>query len=272
MTRRFHEAPILPLADHDGAPLIQRTPGFVKLTLNRPAEHNRLDPADVDAMSALFRELASDPAMRGLVITGTGEKTFSSGYTLQALVDELDARFENMLDALEALPFITIAMFNGGIYGGATDMSLCCDLRLGTPGLKMFMPAAKIGLHYYPGGLRRYVSRLGLPAATKLMLTAATIESDEMLRIGFMTEMHPREALEARVDALLDQIGRNEAVVVAKMKRHMHDLAHAGMPAELFVQINSDYRASVESPELRARLDAVLGARKDKGKEESGRG
>lgn len=262
MSARFGNVPAEPLAPHAGAPLVQRTGGFVKLTLNRPTEHNRLDPADVDAMSALFGRLAADPDMRALVITGTGEKTFSSGYTLQALVEELDARFEQMLDALEALPFLTIAQFNGSVYGGATDLALCCDLRLGTPGLKMFMPAAKIGLHYYPGGLRRYVSRLGLPAATKLMLTATTIESDEMLRIGFMTEMHEHDALATRVDALLEQIGRNEPRVVAKMKRHMRDLAHAGIPAGLMERIEADYRASVESAELRGRLEAMLGAKK----------
>ena len=264
MPQRFQDIPIEPLAPHDGAPLIQRVDGFVKLTLNRPAEHNRLDPADVDALLALFRSLAADPAMRALVITGTGEKTFSSGYTLQAIVAELDARFENMLDALEALPFITIAMFNGSVYGGATDLALCCDLRLGTPGLKMFMPAAKIGLHYYPGGLRRYVSRLGLPAASKLMLTAATIESDEMLRIGFLTEMHSRETLGARVDTMLDQIGRNEPRVVAQMKQHMQALAHAGLPQDLMARMAADYRASVESPEIGRRLAAMLGDRKAK--------
>lgn len=262
MTDHFADIEALPLAAHEGAPLVQRAGGFVKITLNRPAEHNRLDPADVDALSALFGELARDDGMRALVITGAGEKTFSSGYTLQALVDELDARFERMLDALESLPFLTIAQLNGSVYGGATDMALCCDLRLGTLGLKMFMPAAKIGLHYYPGGLRRYVSRLGLPAATKLMLTAATIESDEMLRIGFMTEMHARDALAARVNALLEQIGRNEPRVVAQMKRHMHDLAHAGIPAGLMERIEGDYRASVASAELRGRLEAMLGAKK----------
>src|SRR5690606_29349810 len=128
MTDHFADIEVLPLAAHHGAPLIQRAGGFVKLTLNRPAEHNRLDPADVDALSALFGELARDDGMRALVITGAGEKTFSSGYTLQALVDELDARFERMLDALESLPFLTIAQLNGSVYGGATDMALCCDL------------------------------------------------------------------------------------------------------------------------------------------------
>ena len=64
------------------------------------------------------------------------------------------------------------------------------------------------------------------------------------------------------MNALLEQIGRNEPRVVAQMKRHMHDLAHAGIPAGLMERIEADYRASVKSGELRGRLEAMLGAKK----------
>ncbi|MCL4702122.1 MAG: enoyl-CoA hydratase/isomerase family protein [Burkholderiales bacterium] len=262
MADRFAGVAAEPLAAHAGAPLAQRAGNLVRLTLNRPAEHNRLDPADVDALLALFEQLATGGGTRALVITGAGEKTFSSGYTLQAIVDELDARFERMLDALETLPFPTIAALNGSVYGGATDLALCCDFRIGSPGLKMFMPAAKFGLHYYPGGLRRYLTRLGLPAASKLMLTAMTIESDEMLRIGFLTDLVPRDALCTRVDAYLDNISRTAPGVVAQMKQHLHALARAGLESEAgraaMASMADAYRESLASEELRARLARLL--------------
>jgi enoyl-CoA hydratase/carnithine racemase len=261
MTSRFADIAAEPLAAHDGAPLLQRAGDFLRLTLNRPAEHNRLDPADVAAMLALFERIASDGSTRALVITGAGNITFSSGYTLHALVEELESGFEHMLDALEALPFTTIAALNGSVYGGATDLALCCDVRIGTSGLKMFMPAAKFGLHYYAGGLRRYVTRLGLPAASKLMLTAATIESDEMLRIGFFSDMAPREGLGARVEACLDHVARTEPKVVARMKSHLHSLAHAAVPEDVIASMDDAYRASLASPELSARLAALLAER-----------
>src|SRR3546814_17754360 len=84
-------------------------------------------------------------------------------------------------------------------YGGGTDLSLACDFRVGTPAANMFMPAAKLGLHFYPGGMSRYISRLGLNQAKRLFLTAEKIEAEEMLRIGFLTEL---------VDADRFQIGR----------------------------------------------------------------
>jgi enoyl-CoA hydratase/carnithine racemase len=267
MSGHFANIEPQPIADHPGAPLLERAGGLVRLTLNRPEQHNRLDPLDVDAMTALFaqltREHASDPsAVRALLITGNGSRTFSSGYTLQAIIEELDSRFERMLDTLEALPFTTFALLNGSVYGGATDLALCCDIRIGTPGLKMFMPAARFGLHYYAGGLRRYVSRLGLAASSKLMLTAMTIESDEMLRIGFLTELVAPDALAAFVGRYLDQVLANEPVVVAQMKRHLQLLAQRQVEdpdlRQLFASMEAACEASLRSPELRRRLSARL--------------
>ncbi|MBN9427848.1 MAG: enoyl-CoA hydratase/isomerase family protein [Burkholderiales bacterium] len=265
MSRRFDGCVAEPIAAHAGAPLLQRADGLLRITLNRPAEHNRLDPADVDALLPLLDTLAQQGDTRALVITGSGEATFSSGYTLQAIVDELDDRFERMLDTIEQLPFPTIAACNGSVYGGATDLALCCDFRIGMPGMKMFMPAARFGLHYYPGGLRRYLTRLGLPAASKLMLTAMTIEADEMLRIGFLTELVAREAFDGLVDSYLEHIVRTDATVVAGMKRHLLEMAHAALESAAgratLTSMGDAYQDSLQSDELRTRL-AQLGKHK----------
>jgi enoyl-CoA hydratase/carnithine racemase len=248
-----------PLAAHDGAPFVLVRDGVARLTLSRPAEHNRLDPADIDALQPLLESLAADPGVRALVVTGTGEKTFSSGYTLDAILSELDARLERLLDTIEALPFPTIAAFNGSVYGGATDLALACDFRIGIPGMRMFMPAARFALHYYPGGMRRYVTRLGLNAAKKLFLTAMTVEADELLRIGFLTEVVERERLAARVDEYLAAIAQTDREVVARMKKHLNQIAE-GRFDELALRAAN--RESLGSDELRARLQALRGSRR----------
>ncbi|MFC7539095.1 hypothetical protein ACFQU2_05965 [Siccirubricoccus deserti] len=64
-----------------------------------------------------------------------------------------------MINRLEMLTIPTVARLHGGVYGGSTDLALACDFRVGvTPSTVMFMPAARIGVHYYESGLRRYVS------------------------------------------------------------------------------------------------------------------
>ncbi len=262
-TKNAPSAPIWPaapadeaaLAPHPGAPRIRVGDGIAQLRLDRLADHNRLDPADLDAMTLWFARLAADPSVRALVITGTGERTFSSGYTLEAILSELDDRLERMLDALEALPFVTIAALNGSVYGGATDLALACDVRLATPGCRMFMPAARFGLHYYAGGMRRYVSRLGLSAAKKLFLTAMTLESEEMLRIGFLTEVVVPDGLAMRVHEYLAAVAQTEPVSVREMKKHLNQIAE-GRYDELTLRAAS--RASLNSPQLRDRLTRQL--------------
>lgn len=246
-----------PIAAHDGAPRLSRDALGWHLRLARPAEHNRLDPADVDAMRDLFERLDPRDAPPSLVISGTGGRSFSSGYTIGAITSDLDDRFERMLDALEAMPCVTVAALNGNLYGGATDLALCCDIRLGRDDLRMFMPAARFGLHYYPGGLRRYVTRLGLPAASKLMLTGMTVESDEMLRIGFLTERLPPESLAGRVDEYRTTVAGNAREVVARMKTHMQAIAHGLADDARYAAMRQDYAASTRSEELRRRLAAA---------------
>ncbi len=85
--------------------------------------------------------------------------------------------FQALADEVETARPVTIARLNGPVYGGATDLALACDFRLGVDTARMFMPAAKFGLQYYPHGLRRWVTRLGLAASKSLFLTGRTIEA-----------------------------------------------------------------------------------------------
>ena len=78
------------------------------------------------------------------------------------------------------------------------------------------MPAARLGLHYYRSGIKRYVSRLGADNARKLFLTAEKIGAAEMLRIGYLTAMVPAEALDLEVDRLAAVLTGNAPVAMAR--------------------------------------------------------
>jgi len=118
----------------------------------------------------------------------------------------------------------------------------------------MFMPAAKFGLHYYPGGLRRYVTRLGLNAAKKLFLTAQAVEDEEMLRIGFLNELVDRVHFDARVQAYVTAILECEPKVVASMKLFLNQTADGAV--DLAAQ-RAAFEQSLRSDELAARLGAL---------------
>jgi len=89
----------------------------------------------------------------------------------------------------------------------------------------MFMPAAKLGLHFYPGGMVRYITRLGLNNAKKLFLTCEKIEAAEMLDIGFLTEIVAPELLLTRVDALSEQLAGMAPLALLGIKKHLNLIA-----------------------------------------------
>lgn len=207
------------------APTLEIAGSTAFITLRRPGQHNRIDPEDPAVLLGHIEQIRTTPAVRLVVVTGEGEKTFCSGYTLGQIGARLDRSLEDMLDALESLDVPTLCALNGSAYGGGTDLALACDFRIGVRGCRLFMPAARFGLHYYPGGLRRFATRLGCSAAKKIFLTGMTIDSEELLRMGFLTELAERGELQSRVAMYVDSIARCEMQAVRSMKRHINAIS-----------------------------------------------
>jgi enoyl-CoA hydratase len=216
------------------APIVTIAEGRATIRLNRPREHNRIEPDDLDVLCETFTRVDEDPDIRVLVLTGTG-KSFSSGYHIGALLERHATKrdgaepgsdsFERTVDRLEALRVPTIAALNGGVYGGSTDLALACDFRIGVDGMRLLMPAARLGIVYYPSGIERYVARLGVAAAKRLFLTAQPIDTQEMLRIGYLDECVPAEELMARVDVLAATLAANAPLALAGLKRAINEIA-----------------------------------------------
>jgi len=220
------------------------------ITLRRPKVANRLSPADLIALRDHVAAVNAMPDVLVLCFAAEG-KYFCSGYDIGSLggkPDEGAASFGDVIDAIEAARPVTIAAIQGGVYGGATDLCLACDFRIGVPGCDMFMPAARLGLHFYRGGMERYVSRLGLNAAKRLFLTADRIEADEMLRIGFLTEIVTADALAARVAALSTQLAGMAPIALVGMKRHLNDIACGRLDPDA---LQRDIHRSETSEDLR---------------------
>lgn len=238
--------------------------GRATITLNRPALHNRLDGADLARLGAVLGEIDANPEVRVVVLTGTG-KSFCSGYDLGTLAKGAGGdrpvgerfSFATLVDRLEAMRAPTIAALNGGVYGGGTDLGLACDFRIGVAGARMMMPAGQIGLHYYAGGIRRYVTRMSPGAAKRLFLLGETLDAAEMLRIGYLDEIVPDlDALRARVDTIASLIaGAPSAEVIQGMKRAINRVAAADMdPTEADAASAASRRSPVVAAAVAARL------------------
>ena len=248
------------------APVVTIAEGRATIRLNRPRHHNRLEPDDLAVLRESFTRIEREPSVRVLVLTGTGA-SFCSGFHLGAFDDSDSAAvdgphlFERTVDALEALPVPTICRLNGGVYGGATDLALACDFRVGVDTLTLRMPAARLGLHYYPSGLRRYVSRLGLATAKRLFLLADEVRAAELLALGYLDRMVPLAQLDAAVAAIADALAAGAPLALRGMKTSLNEIARGEFDLERLRARQAVCAASDDLREGRAAFAAKRPAR-----------
>jgi len=227
------------------APELTITGHVATITLRRPRQANRLEPDDLAAIVAHVAEVNARPAVRVLRLQAGG-KTFCAGYDI-GRIRGAPVAFEAMVDTVEAARPVTLAVLQGGVYGGATDLALACDFRLGSLACEMFMPAARLGLHYYRSGLERYVSRLGVDVAKRLFLTGETLDAREMKAIGFLTHLAAAETLAAAADALATTLAGMAPLAALPMKQHLNRIARGTLDADA---LQRDLEASVHSRDL----------------------
>ena len=249
-------------AERATTPVLELDGARATIRLNRPKHLNRLQPDDLEALLKLFDRIEADPAIRVLVLTGTG-RAFSAGYDLNSVAERATSTveqnsagsaFEVVVDRLEDLGVPTICRLNGGVYGGSTDLALACDFRIGLDSCEMFMPAARLGLHYYKSGIGRYVTRLGVNNAKKLFLTAQKIDAEEMLRIGYLTAtVFSLEDLDEEVGKLATMLAGNAPAAMRGMKHTINEFARGKLD-----EVAADRRArdSMRGAEIKEGIKA----------------
>ena len=221
------------------APALEIDGALARITLRRPHLANRLELADLQTLRSQLDELNRSQEVRVLLLAAQG-KHFCSGFNIHAAPGvDAGALFEALSDDWEAARPVTVAAIQGGIYGGATDLALACDFRLGTKACEMFVPAARLGLHFYRGGMQRYVTRLGLSWAKRVLLAGETLDAQAMLSSGFLDRLVPdAAALDAAVKVLLEQLLGMAPLALLGMKKHLNAIARerldeAGLRADL---------------------------------------
>jgi len=207
-----------------GTPELRIEGTVATICLMRPDQANRLGPDDLAVLLAHIETVDQSPDVRVLTLTSTG-KYFCSGFDINRLGGDREVDFSTVVDALENCRPVSVAVLQGGVYGGATDLALACDFRIASPNVDMFMPAARLGLHYYQSGLERYVQRLGLNAAKLLFLTAQRIDAQKMLAYGYLTHLSEQEPLAELQASLVNRLVGMAPIALLGMKKHLNRIA-----------------------------------------------
>lgn len=229
-----------------------------RLTLDRPERHNALEADDVALLLSQLDVIESSDAVRVITLTGSGSSTFCSGASLSQMEsgDMSGEVFDTLTGRLAASRLPTVCVLNGSVYGGGAEIALCCDFRIGVTGSRLSVPAASLGVCYPVGGLRRYVERLGLSTANRILVSAEEMDAEEMLRVGFLTRLVSPEQLSTEADALAARLSGLAPLAVQAMKRILLTIASGEVDdAEAARLIDACTRSEDLEEGLRARRE-----------------
>ncbi|MFC3448546.1 AMP-binding protein [Amycolatopsis speibonae] len=183
--------------------------GVAVLTLRRPEKLNALDVATRLRLAAAIRKFGTGERVRGIVLTGEG-RAFSAGEDLRsapATDDEMREAFASFHDITRAIletRVPVLAAVNGLAVGGASEITLCCDARIGTPAAEYFQPENCRGITISNASsvlLRRLIGN----HATRLVLGSPRIRADEALRIGLLDEIvEPGVLIDRAIDTVIE--------------------------------------------------------------------
>jgi len=201
---------------------LDRADGIAVLTVNRPDRLNALNARTVAELERAFRELHDDTAVRGIIITGAGEKAFVAGADIAELstMQPLDGiRVSRQGQAafrfLERMPKPVIAAVNGFALGGGLELALACHLRLASTRARFGLPEVKLGIIPGYGGTSRLPQLIGRGRALELILTGEMIDAAEAYRIGLVNHVEEPPQLLPAARGLLQKILANGPVAVA---------------------------------------------------------
>ena len=193
------------------------------ITIDRPKVLNALNRATLEELSSAFEDVAADPEVRVILLTGAGAKAFVAGADISELA-QLDAesgrayarRGQELFRAIETLGKPVIACIQGYALGGGCELAMACTLRLASEGAKFGQPEVKLGVIAGFGGTQRLPRLVGPSAALKLLLTGAIIPAAEALRIGLVDEVVPADRLMMRAEQLAQEIAANAPLAIER--------------------------------------------------------
>jgi enoyl-CoA hydratase len=187
--------------------------GIAQVTINRPDKLNALNATVIAELAEVAARVETDPAVRGVILTGAGPKAFVAGADISELASQgpMDGKAralvgQQMMRRFERCGKPVIAAVNGFALGGGCELAMACHLRVASENAKFGQPEVKLGLGPGYGGTVRLPRLVGKGRALELLLTGAVIDAQEALRIGLVNRVVPADRLLDETRQLLQTI------------------------------------------------------------------
>ena len=221
-------APALKLANV----LYEKKGAIAYVTVNRPKVLNALNTPTWADLRTAFEDARNDAVVRGVILTGAGNKAFIAGADISELAHlsafeaEQSSRFgQEVLDLVENLGKPVIAAVNGFALGGGCETAMACTIRIAVDSARFGQPEVTLGLVPGGGGTQRLPRLVGKGRALQLILSGEMISAQEAYRIGLVNEVVPAADLITRAEVILKKIASNAPIAV----RFALEAANKGM-------------------------------------------
>ena len=208
------------------------------VSINRPQVLNALNTGVITELSHVLSDLGHDPAVRGIVLRGAGEKAFVAGADIAEMQDMTEAQALDFAETGHAvgemiahLPVPVVAAVQGFALGGGCELALACDWIVASPRAKFGQPEVKLGVIPGFGGTQRLLRRIGVARALELCLTGEMIDAQEALRIGLVNRIVESDQLVEQVVASLQTIAQWGPLAIEMAKRVIHEGAQLPLSA-----------------------------------------
>lgn len=207
--------------------IVEEKDTICTLTINRPEKRNSLTPALLIGIDAELQRQKEDGKTKCVIIRGSGDKAFSSGYDISAIgqiKDDMMRDYSNdhpliiASKAIENFPYPVIAVLNGHAFGGGLELAITCDLRIAVDNALLGMPPAKLGVIYTYSGIRKFLNLIGVGHTKEMFLTGRNIDAKKAERIGLVNYAVPREELEEFTFKMASDISENAPLSMKTMK------------------------------------------------------
>jgi enoyl-CoA hydratase/carnithine racemase len=202
------------------------------MLFNNPARHNAVSIDMWRAIPEILAEFERDQTIRVVVLGGVGGKAFISGAdisefeqkrSLRENISQYNAVSGEANTAIIGCSKPTLAMIEGYCIGGGVGVALCCDLRLAADNSRFGVPAAKLGLGYAYGGIKRLADLVGPAFAKEIFFTGRQFDATEALQMGLINRVRPATELQAYVRDYAKAIGENAPLTIESVKLSVNE-------------------------------------------------
>lgn len=241
--------------------------GILTITINRPSKLNALNRSVIGELGEIFSQARANNEVKGILITGTGEKSFAAGADISEFAEYpseeakmMAEKGHEVLHRIDRFPKPVIAAVNGFCLGGGAELAMASHLRICSSTAKFGLPEVTLGLLPGYGGTQRLTQLIGKAKALELILTGEIIDANTALSLGLVNHVTPQDELLSFSKTLLHKITSKAPFAISQIIKSVH--AHFDKDKNGFEQEINSFAECFNTEDFKEGVQAFLEKRK----------